>query len=136
MHREALAGLLANPGVVTGILSTGSARSGRWAFRTRSLRGRVVAASSPYHRVRRPNHHFLGVLKVDARDLAAFADAAERLGALTAVRAADVEPDGAWAAELAAQGRATGAAGCWQLAEEERTGVLPPRRRGAASTRR
>ena len=125
VHREALAGLLANPGVVTGILSTGSARSGRWAFRTRSLRGRVVAASSPYHRVRRPNHHFLGVLKVDARDLAAFADAAERLGALSAVRAADVEPDGAWAAELA---RKVGdwRRWLWQLAEEERTGVLPP----------
>jgi hypothetical protein len=124
VHREALAGLLGNPGVVTGILSTGSARSGRWAFRTRSLRGRVVAASSPYHRVRRPNHHFLGVLKVDARDLAAFADAAARLGELTAVHAADVEPDGAWAAELA---RKVGdwRRWLWQVAEEERTGVLP-----------
>jgi hypothetical protein len=125
VHREALAGLLANPGVVTGILSTGSSRSGRWAFRTRSLRGRVVAASSPYHRVRRPNHHFLGVLKVDARDLEAFAGAAARLGELTAVHAPDAEPDGPWAAELA---RKVGdwRRWLWQVAEEERTGVLPP----------
>ena len=49
---------------------------------------------------------------------------AGRLGELTAVHAADVEPDGAWAAELA---RKVGdwRRWLWQVAEEERTGILP-----------
>ena len=42
------------------ILSTGSARSGRWSFRTRALRGRVVSAELAVPPRAQPNLHFLG----------------------------------------------------------------------------
>lgn len=94
-HREALAGLLADPRVVSGILTT-SGRPRRGAlFRTRSSRGRVLSGASPFHAVGRPNGTFLGVLKVGPRDRAALADVARRLTALTDGR----RPEG-WDQEL------------------------------------
>ncbi|MGH3516727.1 MAG: CDP-alcohol phosphatidyltransferase family protein [Haloechinothrix sp.] len=81
-HREALAGLLADPRIVSGILTRTGRPHGSWAFRTRTERGRVVSAGSAYHSVRRPNGTFLGVLKVDPRDRARLADAAMRLSDL------------------------------------------------------
>lgn len=81
-HREALAGLLADPRLATGILASSRKPPGVYCFRTRSSRGRVLSASSPYHSVERPSAAFIGVLKVDGRDQAALADAAERLAPL------------------------------------------------------
>jgi phosphatidylglycerophosphate synthase len=81
-HREALAGLLADPRVATGILTVGSRRP--LAFRVRTARGRVVSAASPFHLVHRPTTTFLGIVKVADADRAALVDVAERLAGLTA----------------------------------------------------
>jgi phosphatidylglycerophosphate synthase len=81
-HREALAGLLADPRVATGVLCTGRRLGHAFAFRTRAVRGRVVSAASPYHAVHRPNLRFLGVLKVAAENRATLADVADRLATL------------------------------------------------------
>jgi hypothetical protein len=94
-HRGALEGLLASPGVVTGVLSTAGGHGGPFAFRARTARGRVVSASSAYHAVAGPRTSFLGVLKVAAADNDAFVETAERLAELTA----DGLPDG-WEREL------------------------------------
>ena len=67
-HREALAGLLADPRVVSGALGTSSQARGRWSFPIRSVRGRVTSAGSPFHLVGNANGYFLGVMKVDRRD--------------------------------------------------------------------
>ena len=77
-QREALAGLLFDPRIATGILSTAGKVARPFGFRTRVLRGRVVAAASPYHRVVAPNATFLGVLKVAAADRTRLAAVAER----------------------------------------------------------
>jgi phosphatidylglycerophosphate synthase len=83
-HGEALAGLLADPRVATGILtSTRRAIGGAFPFRTRSVRGRVVSAASPYHSVQGPNAKFLGLLKVAAADRGELAAVAERLAAMS-----------------------------------------------------
>jgi phosphatidylglycerophosphate synthase len=81
-QREALAGLLADARVATGVLVTTRRISRVTAFRTRARRGVVLAASTPYHLVRQPNRTFLGVLKLDAGDRAAAAQVAERLAEL------------------------------------------------------
>jgi phosphatidylglycerophosphate synthase len=81
-HREALAGLLADPRIVSGVLGTSSHGRGRWRFRMRSARGRVVSAASPYHRVRRPNGYFLGIIKVDPRDHEHLVAAARQIAGL------------------------------------------------------
>lgn len=81
-HREALAGLLADPRVTTGVLSTGG-RTGRpFTFRIRSRRGRVVGAGSPYHYCHHTTGGFLGVLKVSPAERTAVAAECERLAAL------------------------------------------------------
>jgi phosphatidylglycerophosphate synthase len=118
-HREALAGLLADPRVNTGILTTGSRWRGRWAFRTRSQRGRVIAAGSPYHRLRRPTGWFLGFLKVDERDREVLAAAAARLAELAADPAAH-----GWTEELERK-VADWRRWQWTAATEAETGVAP-----------
>ncbi|MFN8204185.1 MAG: CDP-alcohol phosphatidyltransferase family protein [Solirubrobacteraceae bacterium] len=83
-HREALAGVLADPRQATAILSTG-ARTGRpFAMRTRSRRGRVTSAGSAYHHVQRSTMSFLGVLKVGPDDREPAAGQAERLAEIVA----------------------------------------------------
>ena len=106
-QREALAGLAADPRVSTGVLAT-VGRVGRpYAQRTRSARGRVVSAASPYHGVTKPTTTFLGVLKVADPDRAALGDAAERLADLVAPPLPDGWEDemqrkmGIWRAVLA-----------------------------------
>ncbi len=79
-HREALAGLLADPRVPTGILAAFDAVEGAWRIRTN--RGRVESASSPFHTTHQPTNTFLGVIKVDAAQRAALALAAEELAGL------------------------------------------------------
>jgi hypothetical protein len=76
---EAVAGLLADPRVPTGILATRRRVSRLTAFGTVSRRGRVVRAGSPYHRVVEPNGSFLGVLKVAAADRPALVEVSREL---------------------------------------------------------
>jgi phosphatidylglycerophosphate synthase/choline kinase len=92
-HREALAGLLADPRIATGILATG--RRHRQQFRVRSARGRVVSAASPYHHTSKPNGYFLGVIKVDKRHRADLVRVCRELAELRAGQL----PAG-WQAEL------------------------------------
>jgi phosphatidylglycerophosphate synthase len=84
-HREALAGLLADPRVATGILSTGG-RTGRpFTFRIRARRGRVVGANSAFHYCHHSTGSFLGVLKVSPADRAVVAAQCAVLAGLAAV---------------------------------------------------
>ena len=79
-HREALAALLRDPRVPTGILATEEARDSAWAVRTD--RGRVLSVGSPYHSVTRPNGAFLGLLKVAEQDRDALAEVTDRVAVL------------------------------------------------------
>jgi len=93
-HREALAGLLADPRVTTGVLSTGG-RTGRpFTFRIRSRRGRVVGAGSPYHYCHHTTGGFLGVLKIAPSERRLVATACEELAPLVA------DPPASWLEEL------------------------------------
>jgi hypothetical protein len=113
-HREALAGLLKDPRVGTGALCS-SRRLGRsFAFRTRTVRGRVVSASSPYHAVHRPTMRFLDVLKVAPANRAALAEVADRLAAL-----AEPPVSSAWQEELRSKRRA------WRLQLARLAGGIP-----------
>jgi phosphatidylglycerophosphate synthase len=96
VHREALAGLLADPRIATGVLVSVSPLRGGLAFRTRAARGRVVAAESAYHRVTAPSGYFLGVVKVDRADRRALAAGATALARLADPVARPPE----WDAEL------------------------------------
>jgi len=94
-QREALAGLLADPRIATGVLSSLRGVGAPFAFGQRSERGRVVAAASPFHAVGAPTERFLGALKVAAGDVPELVAAADRLAAIAAGG-----PPEAWAAEL------------------------------------
>jgi phosphatidylglycerophosphate synthase len=96
-QRGALANLVADSRVGTGILG-----ARRWAGRgfvprVRERKNRVMSASSPFHAVRRPNGAFLGVLKVAPAHREALAAVAERLAALRA------EPPSPWQAAFEAR---------------------------------
>jgi CTP:molybdopterin cytidylyltransferase MocA len=91
-HGEALAGLLADPRVATGILAGGRGRP--MVFRIRARRGRMISAGSPYHSVHRPTAAFLGALKVAPPDLPRLARVARDLVPLAA------DPPEAWLQEL------------------------------------
>ena len=122
-HREALAGLLADPRIVSGALVTNSGRGPAWSFAVQLRRARVVSAESPYHRVKSGSGHFLGLMKVDPRDRARLVSASRDLADLAADRPAS------WDTELERK------AGEWRLrrwrAEVEReTGIAPDRADG------
>ena len=91
-HGEALAGLLADPRVATGVLTGGRARP--MVFRIRARRGRLISAGSPYHSVHRPTAAFLGALKVAPGDVATLARVARELAPLAAA------PPESWLQEL------------------------------------
>jgi hypothetical protein len=91
-HTQALAGLLADPRVATGILVGGKRK--QMVFRVAARRGRVTSAGSPYHAVHRPTTAFLGALKVAPTDLQALGRVAERLRPLAA------NPPAGWEEEL------------------------------------
>jgi phosphatidylglycerophosphate synthase len=91
-HTQALAGLLADPRVATGILVGGKRR--QMVFKVAARRGRVTSAASPYHAVHRPTTAFLGALKVAPNDLDALAGVAERLRPFAA------SPPATWEDEL------------------------------------
>jgi hypothetical protein len=92
MQRGALANLVADPRVATGIAVARNWARRRLAPRVRERRSRVMSAASPFHAVRRPNGAFLGVLKVGPGDGESFVRVAERLAALRA------SPPAAWTA--------------------------------------
>jgi phosphatidylglycerophosphate synthase len=94
-HRAALAGLLANPGIVSGVLGTIGRHGAPFAPPARRARGRLLSAGSAYHSVHAPRIAFLGVIKVAAADQEQFAAVAEQLAELTAGGL----PDG-WEREL------------------------------------
>ena len=81
-QREVLAGLLQEPRIRTGILTTGGPVARPYGFKTRARRGRIVSAGSPYHAVRKPTGTFLGVIKVAPADRAGVAPVAQRLAEL------------------------------------------------------
>jgi CDP-alcohol phosphatidyltransferase len=91
-HTQALAGLLADPRVATGILAGGKRK--QMVFRIAARRGRVTSAASPYHAVHRPTSAFLGALKIAPADLEALGRVAERLRPLA------TDPPAAWEEEL------------------------------------
>jgi choline kinase len=90
----ALGRLLADPRVGTGILAGGGELTQPATLRVHTDRGRALSASSAYHSVRQASAPFLGVLKVDARDLPALAATGERLAELAAA------PPPSWEHEL------------------------------------
>jgi hypothetical protein len=94
-QREALAGLLAHPGVVNGVLGTSGRLGSPYAFRARTARGRVVSAASAYHAVAAPRGSFLGVLKIAAANNETFVAITQELSELTR----DGLPEG-WPVEL------------------------------------
>jgi CDP-alcohol phosphatidyltransferase/Family of unknown function (DUF5941) len=81
-QREVLAGLLQEPRIRTGILTTGGPVARPYGFKTRARRGRIVSAGSPYHAVRKPTGTFLGVIKVAPADRPGVAPVAQRLAEL------------------------------------------------------
>lgn len=93
-QREALAGLLADPRIGTGVLSS-MGEAGPSAHGLRSDRGRVIAAASPYHTVGRPTEWFLGALKVTAAQTGELAAAAERLASLVGAGGSEFGEDAA-----------------------------------------
>ena len=109
-QREALAGLLADPRIATGMLTTTIRRVYRYVgFRTRTRRGRVVSAGTPYHYVSQPNGTFLGVLKVAPANREQLVAVAGRLAELV-----DGPLPPGWREELDAK------AGRWKLALHRR----------------
>jgi phosphatidylglycerophosphate synthase len=81
-HREALAGLLSDPRIGSGVLSTDLSATISDAFQITSRRARVVSAASPYHRVSDPTGYFLGLLKVGGDDLESLVSASRELALL------------------------------------------------------
>ena len=78
-QREALAGLIADPRIKTGILATRRRVGLFMGYGTQSRRGLIVRAASPYHRVAQVDAHFLGVLKVADAHRGDLRQVAERL---------------------------------------------------------
>jgi phosphatidylglycerophosphate synthase len=119
-HREALAGLLVDPRISSGVLTTAFSLVADRSLPVRSARKRVVSAASPYHRVTRRSGYFLGVMKLEPEDRA-------RLDA-TALRVADLaaEPRPAgWDDELRRKEREWRVE-LWRRSLAGETGVAPP----------
>ncbi|HSJ45811.1 MAG TPA: CDP-alcohol phosphatidyltransferase family protein [Euzebyales bacterium] len=82
-HNGAVANLLADPRIGTGVLSSTDAVAGLLAPRLRITRGRVMACESAYHSVRVHNSSLLAMCKIGASDLGEAAVAARELADLT-----------------------------------------------------
>ena len=82
-HDGAVANLLADPRVGSGVLSTSRTMPGLLAPRLRITRGRVVACESAYHSVQAHNSALLAMCKIGAADLGQAAVAARELAGLT-----------------------------------------------------
>ncbi len=94
----------------TGILTTSGKIARPYGYRTRTRRGRLISASSPFHTTADPNQTFLGVLKVAGADRPRLAVLAEELAALRA------DPPEPWTRELDVI-----KAGTWKLAADRIT---------------
>ena len=79
-QREALAGLVLDPRVKSGVLASERVGDSSWPLRTN--RGRIESASSSFHSVSSPNGSFLGMLKVAASDRPALARIVGELSSL------------------------------------------------------
>jgi phosphatidylglycerophosphate synthase len=79
-NNEALAGLIADPRIVNGVLVARGERANAPALRTSGTN--VVSAGSDVHTVSAPNAAFLGVLKVGAAQRELLAQTAERVAPL------------------------------------------------------
>jgi len=79
-NTEALAGLIADPRIVTGVLVARGARPGAAPLRTRGTS--VASAGSEAHKVTDPNAVFLGVLKVGPGQRELLVDTAARVAPL------------------------------------------------------
>ena len=121
-QREVLAGLLQEPRIRTGILTTGGTVARPYGFKTRARRGRIVSAGSPYHAVRKPTGTFLGVIKIAPADRPGVAPVAQRLAALVD------PPDAGLAGGARLQGR--------PLAADARAVLARPRARRAGAAAR
>jgi hypothetical protein len=80
LHLEGLRGLLEDPRISTGALSTNQ------ALDARERQDRIVSAASSHHTVSDPNVRFLGILKVAAADRRALEEAGEEMAALSEPR--------------------------------------------------
>jgi phosphatidylglycerophosphate synthase len=83
-HDGVLAGMLADPRVRSGVLSTSKVMHGLLAPRLRISRGRVVASESAYHSVDSHNGYLLGICKIGRADVGEAAAAARELAGLSA----------------------------------------------------
>ncbi|MEA2215733.1 MAG: hypothetical protein QOK19_1294, partial [Solirubrobacteraceae bacterium] len=92
-HRAALAGLLRDPRVPTGILASDAPGTRATAWDVSTDRGRVLSVGSPYHSVSAPKHAFLGLVKVAPGDRGALVEVAGRLSSLAA------DPPDGWPAD-------------------------------------
>ena len=94
-HNGAIAGLLNDTRITSGLLATGG-RKGARGFRARMTRGRATSAESPYHQITKSTTRGLGLLKIDRSDL-------EELQAALAELEETAQPDAppAWDEELA-----------------------------------
>jgi phosphatidylglycerophosphate synthase len=135
-HDGVIAGMLADPRVRTGVLSSSRTLPGLIP-RLRISRGRVVASESAYHSVDSHNSYLLGICKVGRADLGEAAAAARELAGLSA----DGLPDG-WGSEFAGKVSDRGAivlaaqAGAAVLAEQLRAAEpLPDLFPGSAALR-
>lgn len=88
-HDGAIAGMLADPRVRSGVLSTGKALPGLLAPRMRITRGRVVASESAYHSVASSNSSLLGIAKIGQSDLGEASAAAREVAGLTTAELPD-----------------------------------------------
>ncbi|HSK96099.1 MAG TPA: hypothetical protein VK891_05725, partial [Euzebyales bacterium] len=82
-HDGVIAGMLADPRVRTGVLSSSRSPQGLTP-RLRISRGRVVASESAYHRVDSHNSYLLGICKIGRADVSEAAAAARELAGLSA----------------------------------------------------
>lgn len=81
---EALAGLLADPRIGSGILAGRSSPGGQSLPSILALDRRVLSAASPYHRVTRSTGCFLGVMQIDGRSRARLSGISRELAELVA----------------------------------------------------
>jgi phosphatidylglycerophosphate synthase len=79
VHQHALASLIEDPRMPSGILTTTHRSRGRGGSLIRAATGRVVSASSPFHRTTDHTGYFLDFISVAGRDLDRLAGAAQRL---------------------------------------------------------
>jgi hypothetical protein len=122
-QREALAGLLGDPRIASGVVTACSSANAEWAFPLRAKPAQVMSASSAYHAVTGATDYFVGLIKVDPVDRDRLVAASTELAGLAtdpfpvewieeARRKADswrdrLGPEGADEAELALRRRAS-----------------------------